>query len=83
MAGRGPWVCFHCGTRCETEHEAKQHFGTSTDAKLPRCFAFGEAWVSALEHVRLARRDLRAGMAGVVEERLSKAEVFLMEPHRY
>ena len=83
MAGSAPWVCFHCGTRCETEHEAEQHFGTSTDARLPRCFAFGEAWVSALECVRLARREMRAGSTDVVSERLTKAEALLMEPRRY
>ena len=32
------WRCFHCGTVCHTEQEAREHFGTSEE-EVARCLA--------------------------------------------
>ena len=67
------WRCFHCGTVCKTEEHAREHFGTSTDARLPACFMRGEAWAVAREQVRLAIRDMDNGMSDVARQRILKA----------
>lgn len=32
------WVCYHCGTVCRNDEEAKAHFGSSED-EVARCLA--------------------------------------------
>ena len=80
-SGPGPWRCFQCGTLCETEHEAREHFGDFQKARLPRCFAFGEEWISVLETARLARFDLDHGRIDVARQRLTEIVDRLMTPY--
>lgn len=72
------WRCFHCNTVCKNEHEAKVHFGDYREARLPVCFAFGEAWNSALSHTCLAREKMRQGESEVAAEHMWLVEWELM-----
>ena len=77
------WVCFHCGMCIKSAAHAEDHFGKFGDEKVPLCFDWGDDWLSAIEHTKLAQADLEAGRLIAAKERMNKAEHALKNMGRW